>query len=181
MLGAAAAAAAALGSGVATGTTSAAFASQTTAGVAACATSQLRVWYGEPPGAAAGSVYLPVEFSNVSGTTCALSGFPGVSGVTINGGQLGSPARWNHVIQPRTVVLAPGATAHVILQIVNTANYPASVCGPTKAYGLRVYPPNQRASVVLPLAFEACAKAGPIYLGVDPVNAGVGIPLNTGT
>ena len=30
---------------------------------------------------------------------------------------------------------------------------------------------------VVPYAFEACAKGGPTYLHVDPVNAGVGIPL----
>ena len=178
-LAAGVAAAAAFGGGVATGAAAVPAAQSAAASVAACATAQLRVWYGEPAGAAAGSAFYPLEFSNVSGNTCALDGFPGVSGVTADGAQLGSPATWNHVIAPRSVVLAPGATAHVILQVVDVANYSPSVCAPTKAYGLRVYPPNQKASVVVPFAFEACGKTGANYLSVDPVNAGVGIPLYT--
>lgn len=172
-------AAAAFGGGVAAGAAAVPAAQHAASSVAACTTAQLRVWYGEPAGAAAGSTYYPLEFSNVSGTSCALDGFPGVSGVTVAGAQLGSPARWNHVIAPSNVVLAPGATSHVILQVVDVANYPAATCGPTEAYGLRVYPPNQKASVVVPFAFEACGKSGPNYLSVDPVNAGVGIPLYT--
>lgn len=178
-LAVAVAATAALGAGVATSATAAVSTSRTQAPVAVCATSHLRVWYGEPAGAAAGSSYIPLEFSDIGSTSCALYGFPGVSGVTVGGAQLGSPARWNHVIAPRTVVLTPGGTAHVILQIVDVFNYSPTACNPTKAYGLRVYPPNQKASVVLPLTFEACAKGGPTYLAVDPVNAGPGIPLYT--
>lgn len=62
---------------------------------------------------------------------------------------------------------------------MDVGNYPANACGPTQAYGLRVYPPNQKASVDLPLAFQACSESGPTYLSVDPVNAGVGIPRYT--
>ncbi len=154
-------------------------ASHTGARVAACATSQLRVWYGEPPSGTAGSFYLPLEFSDIGTTSCTLYGFPGVSGIKAGGAQLGSPASWDHRITPRTVLLTPGSTAHVILQIVDVANYPANICGPTQAFGLRIYPPNQKASVELPFAFEACATSGPNYLRVDPVSAGVGIPLYT--
>lgn len=177
-------AAAALGGGVAADASNVAAShtvsiTQTGAQIAGCATSQLTVWYGGPSGAAAGSSYIPLEFSNISTTSCALYGFPGVSGIAANGTQLGSPARWNHVIAPRTVVLTPGSTAHVVLQIVNVGNYPSNICGPAQAYGLRVYPPNQRASVEVPFTFEACSKSGPTYLSVDPVNAGVGIPRYT--
>lgn len=169
---------AAAGGGVAAGTT-VSDSLHAAASVATCATSQLRVWYGEPAGAAAGSTYFELEFSNVGTTDCVLDGFPGVSGVTAAGAQLGTSATWNHVIEPSSVILGPGATAHVVLQVVDVYNYPTSTCEPTEAYGLRVYPPNQTASVVLPFAFEACSKTGPTYLGVDPVNAGVGIPLYT--
>lgn len=178
-LAVAVAATAVLGAGVATSATAAVSTAQTPATVAACATSHLRVWYGSPAGAAAGSSYIPLEFSNIGTTTCALYGFPGVSGVTADGVQLGSPARWNHVIAPRTVVLTPGSTAHDILQMVDVFNYPAGTCKPVKADGLRVYPPNQKASATVPFSFWACSKAGPTYLGVDAVNAGVGIPLYT--
>ena len=169
---------AAIGGGVAAAATSSGAQQSAAASVAACATSQLRVWYGEPGGAAAGSSYIPLEFSNTGTTACALDGFPGVSGVTDSGAQLGTSASWNHVIEPTSVVLAAnGGTAHVVLQIADAYNYPSATCEPTQAEGLRVYPPNQTASVVVPYVFEACAKAGPVYLSVDPVNAGVGIPL----
>lgn len=169
--------AAAIGGGVAMGATVSG--TQSAPQIATCATSQLSVWYGLPAGAAAGSTYIPLEFSNTGTTECALDGYPGVSGVTASGTQLGTPATRNAVIPPRNVTLAPGATAHVVLQIVDVYNYPPTTCQPTEAYGLRVYPPNQTASVVVPYAFEACAKSGPTYLSVDVVNAGVGIPLYT--
>jgi hypothetical protein len=182
-LAAAVAVTAALGAGVAAGATAptAQAAAKSAATVATCATAQLRVWYGEPAGAAAGSTYFELQFSNIGTTTCALDGFPGVSGVTVSGTQLGTSATWNHVISPTNVVLAPGATSHVVLRVTDVANYPGGTCDATEAYGLRVYPPNQTASVIVPFAFEACAKAGPTYLSVDPVNAGVGIPLYSNT
>jgi Protein of unknown function (DUF4232) len=170
--------AAALGGGVAMGA-SAAAATHPAATAAACTTSQLRIWYAQPNGAAAGSSYFPLEFTNTGTTSCSLDGYPGVSGVNGDGDQLGSPANWDAVIAPTDVVLAPGGTAHVILQVTDVANYPSTICGPTAAIGLRVYPPNQTASVVLPYSFEACSKTGANYLGVDAVNAGVGIPFVT--
>jgi Protein of unknown function (DUF4232) len=171
-------AAAALGGGVAMGATASGTAKPAST-VAACATSQLRIWYAQPNGAAAGSSYFPLEFTNTGTTSCALDGYPGISGVNADGDQLGSPATWNPEVTPSSVVLAPGGTAHVILQLVDVANYPTTICEPTAAIGLRVYPPNQKASVVLPYNFEACAKTGANYLGVDAVNAGVGIPFYT--
>ncbi len=173
------AAAAALGGGAAAGATATASASHTTAQVPACATSQLHVWYGVPDGVAMGHSRVPLEFSNIGATTCALYGFPGVSGVALNGTQLGSPATWSQVIPSRTVVLTPGATTHVALDLANATYYPPSICGPTMGHTLRVYPPNQKAYVDVPIDFEACTKSGPIYLSVDPVNGGVGIPQYT--
>jgi hypothetical protein len=125
---------------------------------------------------------MPLEFTNTGTTACTLDGFPGVAAVNADGAQIGSPATWNHVIAPSAVVLAPaGGTAHVILQTVDVANYPPSTCDPTPAIELRIYPPNQTSSVDLGIAFEACAKTGANFLGVDPVSAGVGIPLYSDT
>jgi hypothetical protein len=171
-------AAAALGGGVAMGATASGTAKPAST-VAACATSQLRIWYALPASGAAGSSYFPLEFTNTGTTGCSLDGYPGVSGVNADGDQLGSPATWDAVITPAAVTLAPGGTAHVILQVTDVSNYSPGICEPTAATGLRVYPPNQTASVVLPYSFEACAKTGANYLGVDAVNAGVGIPFYT--
>src|SRR6266704_2148636 len=47
-------------------------------------------------GAAAGSTYVPIDFTNTSGSACTLNGYPGVSFVrSPTGGQLGDPgSRW---------------------------------------------------------------------------------------
>ena len=47
-----------------------------------CTTSGLAVWLGVGEGgAAAGSTYYPLEFTNTSNHRCRLPGFPGVSAV----------------------------------------------------------------------------------------------------
>ena len=140
-----------------------------------CATSGLAVWLGlGPGGAAAGSTYYPLEFSNVSGHACHLFGFPGVS--AYDGHQLGSPAGRNPSHPSRTVTLAPGATAHAALQIVDVLNFPTSKCMPVTANALRVYPPNQFASAEIPFSFKACSAKGEIFMSVEPVRPGVGVP-----
>jgi Domain of unknown function (DUF4232) len=140
-----------------------------------CKTANLAVWLGlGEGGAAAGSVYHPLELSNVSRHTCSLHGFPGVSAVRSR--QLGSPAGRDRTHPPRTVTLAPGHTAHAILRIVNVLNCPASRCRPVAAAGLRVYPPNQRAAREIPFAFRACSRRGPVYLSVTAVEPRIGIP-----
>ena len=39
---------------------------------------------------------------------------------------------------------------------------------------LRVYPPGQRQATYAAFSMEACSHAGPVYLNVTPVQAGVG-------
>ena len=86
----------------------------------------LRVWIGIGVGEqAAGSTYYPLEFTNVSGHTVTIRGFPGVSAVN-GSGQPGSPAAGEHTAAPVTVTLANGATAHTTLQIVNAYNFGSS-------------------------------------------------------
>ena len=73
--------------------TPAALAGAASASTPPCATSGLEVWLGlGVGGAAAGSTYYPMEFTNVTGRTCHLFGFPGVSAI-YDGHQAGSPAR----------------------------------------------------------------------------------------
>jgi len=142
-------------------------ASQT--GSPSCSTAGMVVWLNTQGNGTAGSIYYDLEFTNLSGRTCTLYGYPGVSGVTLSGRQLGSAASRNPA-QPRsTVSIADGASALTPLQIVNVGNFSQSVCGPTTAAGLRVYPPNQRASKIVPFPFGACARSGPIYLSVQVV------------
>jgi hypothetical protein len=87
-----------------------------------------------------------------------------VSAVSLTGRQLGSPAGWGSVT-PRVVTLASGATATVQLNIQDAGKF----CAPVTAAGLRVYPPDQTASKVVPIPFGACPHAGPVWMSVGPV------------
>jgi hypothetical protein len=146
------------------------------AAAARCPRGYLTAWLGIPGGQTAGSTYYQLEISNVSGHTCTLYGFPGVSAVTASGGQLGSAASRNHDYPELTVTLKPGQTAHVLLQITDVGNYPPASCHPATAAAVRVYAPNDFDSIVVPFSFRACAKRGPVFLHVSPTIAGTGIP-----
>jgi Domain of unknown function (DUF4232) len=142
---------------------------------ARCATSALAVWIGiGEGGGAAGSTYYPLELTNVSSHACHLFGFPGVSANSSH--QLGSPAQRNHAAPEHSVSLAPGETAHTVLQITDVGNFSVSQCKPVPAAGLKVIPPDERTAAEVPFSFRACSKTGPIYLTVQPVQPGVGVP-----
>lgn len=67
------------------------------------------------------------------------------------------------------MTLSNGASATATLRIVQAGNFPASACRQTKAAGLRVFPPGQSNSKVIPFPFEACSRSGPVYLSVRAV------------
>jgi hypothetical protein len=142
---------------------------------ARCPAGHLTAWLGIPGDGAAGSTFYQLEISNVSRTTCTLFGYPGVSAV--NGrNQLGSAAGRDNSHAKRLVTLAPGATAHVILRIVDVGNFSPSACHPKTAFNLRVFPPGAFTSLDVPFTFQACSKRGPVYLSVTTTIAGTGIP-----
>lgn len=142
------------------------------AGAPPCATSGLVVWLNtQGGGAAAGSTYLDLEFTNLSGHPCSLRGYPGVSAVSLAGRQLGRAAARDRASRPRTVLLATGQSALTRLQIATAQNYPRASCRPVTAAGLRVFPPNQTAAKLVPLPFAACSRRGPVILFVQPVRA----------
>lgn len=137
-----------------------------------CATSTTVIWLYIPAGsAAAGSSYYDLRFTNLSGHTCALGGHPGVSAVNLSGQQLGSAASFVGAAGLVTVDLANGATAASTLRITDVANFPASSCPQAAAAGLRVYPPGQKTSKVVPFPFSACGKVGGIFLQVAALKA----------
>jgi hypothetical protein len=157
--------------------TSSSTASTTPAAVSKCTASDLGVWVAIGQGnGAAGTIYYPLELTNLSGRTCSLSGYPGVSVIDRNGHQLGSPAGWGSRAGARTVYLAPGATAHTIMAYHDVLVSTEPGCDPVSTAALlRVYPPDQFDPTYAPFSFEACSHAGPIYLNViEPVIAGAG-------
>jgi len=139
----------------------------------------LGVWLPPDQGnGAAGTIYYPLEFTNFSGHTCYLRGFPGVSAIDRDGTQLGSPARWETFAPfgtPRTVILAPGATAHAMFAYIDAVIFTSPGCqAVSTASELRVYPPDERTAAHALFDFPVCTHPGPVYLIVGPVQPGVG-------
>lgn len=142
---------------------------QAASAIPACASPGLVVWMQTEGNATAGPIYYQLQFTNLSGRTCTLGGYPGVSGIGLSGRQLGKAAARESSSRPRVVKLADGATAKATLRIVPGGFYSAASCGPLTAAGLRVYPPDQRSAKTIPFPFEACSRRGPTYLTVGPV------------
>ena len=143
---------------------------------AVCRTADVKVTLdAAAAGAAAGSSYVPLEFTNTSGRPCMVSGHPAVAFATASGGsQVGTAAVAEQNAQATGITLAPGAVAHAWLQIADVASYPAGKCKPVQAGGLRVALPPAQAAAFLPHAFQACAASmpGSTVLAVFPVQAG---------
>jgi hypothetical protein len=108
---------------------------------------------------------------NAGGTTCTLYGYPGVSFVSgPSGQQVGAPAeKAPGSVAP--VTLNPGQSATANLGIAQAANF-SSGCQITAVAGLRVYPPNQTASLFIAHSDEACANTADVTLRVGPFSAG---------
>jgi hypothetical protein len=151
----------------ATSAASPAASSTTGSAAAGCASSGLKVTVNTAQsGAAAGSTYVPIDFTNTTASPCTLFGYPGVSFVTSpSGSQLGRPASRNTAAAATLVTLAPGGTAHATLQVAEAGNYSASVCSPVTAHWLKIFPPNQTAAVYASFTVQACSAKLPHKVG----------------
>jgi hypothetical protein len=145
-----------------------------------CPTSALRAKVSKTRGgAAAGTSYVALEFTNTSGHRCDLYGFPGVSFRTGNPGSLiGAPASRQTTFGPETVSLASGATAHAWLGIVDAGNFSPSACAPVTAHWLKIYPPDQFTALYTGFTAQVCSKkvTGSAPLLILPIRPGPGAP-----
>ncbi|QUQ64095.1 DUF4232 domain-containing protein [Kutzneria sp. CA-103260] len=146
-----------------------------TGATTACATASLRVTLGQGEGAA-GHYYVPIVFTN-TGRACTITGYPGVSYYAgADQHQVGDPAA-REPDTVRTLVLGTGESAYAALNQVNVDNFDPAVCQPVAATGLRVYPPNNTGSVLLPEPnARGCARSmvGQQQLTVRAVAEGSG-------
>jgi hypothetical protein len=140
-------------------------------GPAPCATSSLNVTLGPSEGYA-GGVDQTIVFTNTSGTTCTLYGYPGVSFVSAPPyTQIGLAANRSPTVPVKQITLATGASANSVVQIVDALNFGSATCSPTQAAFLRIYPPNQTAPVYLANTSQTCSQ--PVQtLSVTAVQAG---------
>lgn len=128
----------------------------------ACATSQLTVRQTEGQGAA-GTEYSGITFTNHSGSTCTLQGYPGVSLLDAQRRQLGQPATRVSASDP-VVVLTSGQSATASFSVSPAACANGDV--PARSAYLRVFPPGQRADVVVAAQVFACApRIRPVHPG----------------
>jgi hypothetical protein len=148
------------------------------AAIGTCPTSALEVWLGVGPGgAAAGSTFYPLEFTNISHQACAEFGFPGVSAVRASGRRIGRAAGRDGTASP--ITLQPGQTANAVLQFTDVANLTAAPCRPINASHLKIFAPDQfGSSEISGFRFRACrgGAAALAFLHVGPLQAGTGVP-----
>jgi hypothetical protein len=144
------------------------------AAVRECATGQLAVWVSPDRGdGAAGSIFYPLDLTNISGRSCFVIGWPGVSATNLNGRQLGSDARRDTAVPRRVVTLAPGASAHATLRYVDVQVDKGPGCRATNSTFLRVIPPDQTTSRNAFFEVPACTVKGRVYLEISRIAPGV--------
>ncbi len=123
-------------------------------GVPHCSTSDLSGSIAGTSGAA-GSTYETLELMNHSSAPCTLSGYPGVSLVDASGNQLGQPATRDTSRAVTVVTLSGHGSAYSVLRFPNPDNFSAGQCS-AEATNLRVYPPGQTQSLLVPSKHKAC-------------------------
>ena len=114
-------------------------------------------------------MYYMLILRNTGSASCTLEGYPGVSFVS-GSSQVGAPAAHT----PGTVtliVLSPGGLGQAQLGISEASNFGAA-CGLTGVDGLKVFPPNQTASLTVPHNDQACSNTSDVTLHVGPLAVG---------
>jgi Protein of unknown function (DUF4232) len=147
-----------------------------------CSAADLEVWVAADQSlGAAGTIYYPLEFTNISKHTCTLFGHPGVSAVSSSGHQLGSPAVWDNSVAPHTVPLAPAATGYALLEYHDAVTGSCPPADKVSAFELRVIPPDQSQSVHAFWPLAACtAPPYTKFLSVRVIAPGIGVRGDTG-
>jgi hypothetical protein len=140
-------------------------------GPSPCSTTGLRLTVGASNGAA-GTIFYPLDFTNVSSSPCTMFGYPGVAFVSAPGGSLiGAPARRRPPAATAQVTVGPGATAHATLAVSdvligNNCQHRVQV------KWVQVYPPGQYSPLFAQLARQGCADRSLVTMGVTVVTSG---------
>jgi hypothetical protein len=147
---------------------------------AECVVAGLRISLGPGARVTTAITRYALEFTNVSGAPCTLAGYPQVTAYRGDGIPVGPLAARDTSVAARLVLLAPGQTAHAILD----ATMPAARCRPVSASGLRVIAPGQTGARYVRQPLRTCAARvshGQNYLLVHAIQPGAGISAGRGT
>jgi hypothetical protein len=122
---------------------------------------------------AAGSSYYTLVLTNTGDGPCRIGGFSGVSFVGHGDGtQVGAAAARQQGDRADTFELQPGDKAAATLQEANAENYGSATCRPTRVDGLRIYPPDDTASLfVKQEGVTGCANPKVQLLFLGPYHA----------
>jgi hypothetical protein len=133
-------------------------------------------------GVAAGTEFLPLDFTNVSAHSCQLSGFPSVMLASRSGTQLGGTGQADRSLSAQYLILGTGQTAHAWLRLADVMNLPASQCQPVTAAGLHVALPGESTAVFVTDPLTTCHQQvqGTAVLTVEPFRLGKARPGTAG-
>ncbi len=134
------------------------------AAVPECTTSVLHATIGDTEGGA-GSVFTTLVLRNVGHAACFVQGYPGISLVDSKGRQIGKAATRTPAVAKR-IVLRPGQAASTVIRTLNPGVGTTQCLAPSAA--LRVYPPDQRKSLLVKAHLSECLGR----LEVRPLVAG---------
>jgi hypothetical protein len=125
--------------------------------IPACRTNVLTAHVTGPLGAA-GTFTFQLVFRNIGSVPCSMGGFPGVSFVDKVGKQIGAAVARQHSFGG-TVIVPPGGELGASLATHSTDSAPSD-CKPASASGLRVFPPDQTVSLIVPQrrGFPVCSN-----------------------
>lgn len=126
-------------------------------------------------GVAAGTSYIPLDFTNLSSARCRLAPFPVVTlAVSKTGKPIGTAPTDDRSTPAQSLVLGGGRTAHVWLHLLDVANLPTATCHPVTAAGLLVRLPGQQRAIFVSHRLTACANAvhGTDIVTIEPFQAG---------
>ena len=139
-----------------------------------CTGANIEVWLGlNPDGAAAGTTFYPIEFTNdgFHTHTCYLSGRPGVFAINSKNQKIGPAISAS--TSGAKITLKPGQTAYTRIGIVQ-AGFIAG-CAAATAAGMEVTPPGQSSpQPIFSFSFPVCKNKK--FMNDTNLVAGVGIP-----
>lgn len=141
-----------------------------------CAAAGLRVSVGSSDQVSAAIARYTLDFTNTSSEPCTLVGYPRVAAYRGNDALVGPVAEPEDSAAHR-VLLAPGRTAHAVLDVA----LPVAGCRPVRMSGLSVVVPGQAVARYVPRPFRACAARGRYYLRVQAIQPGKGGGARSGT
>ncbi len=125
--------------------------------VRTCAAADLTARMYPTGGSGAGTLEIGVRLRNVSGTRCAMKGFPGLGLRRSNETAMRGFAAFDKSSTPKRVVLANGGYAHATIRYSDVPSTGDPATCPTSSF-LLVTPPNRRVAVEVHARLAPCAK-----------------------